>query len=184
MGYLSELHVGRAGEYLVAADLLRRGLDVVMAEQGSAYDLIADRSGSMLKVQVKSTKSPVNMPAEGRQAYRFNLPSRGRRGTGRYDGLVDLFALVGLDGGHIAYVPSKDMVKTLFLASEDMRGSHICEIKSARNEEIRRCIAAGKSYAKIALQFGVTEALVSKVNTGRAKVGRSVTYFSDLPFPL
>ena len=40
MKFISDLHAGRAGEHLVAADVLRRGLDMCQAAQGMPYDLV------------------------------------------------------------------------------------------------------------------------------------------------
>lgn len=185
MDFLSDLHAGRAGEYLVAADLLRNGFDCFHAAQGMPYDLVADVRGRLIRIQVKSTRTPEVLPGKGRLAYRFWVSRCGRGGVNRYtEDDVDVFALVALDRGSVGYLMAKDMVRTLFVAPDEHRGSHACEKKSLRNERILDSIKSGADYAAIALEHGVSTALVSKVNTGRAKTGRSVTYFSDLTFPL
>ena len=185
MNYLSDLHAGRAGEYLVAADLLKRGFECFHAAQGMPYDLVADVGGAMLRVQVKTTRKPEVLPGKGRRAYRFWVSRCGKGGAkGVVAGSVDVFALVALDTSQIGYLPASCMVKTLFVAPDGDRGSHVSEQKSQRNRHILDSINSGASFSSIAEQHGVTTALVSKVKTGRAQIGRSVTYFSDLPFPV
>lgn len=52
---LSELHIGRAGEYVAAADLLLKGFDCFHAAQGMPYDLVVDYESWLFKIQVKAT---------------------------------------------------------------------------------------------------------------------------------
>lgn len=185
MKFISDLHAGRAGEYIVAADLLRMGFDCFHAAQGMPYDLVADINGRFVRVQVKSTRSPEVLPGKGRIAYRFWVSRCGKGGNNRYETKdVDVFAVVALDRNTVGYVAIEDMVRTLFVSPDEYRGTHLCEQKSLRNEQILSSIQTGANFADISVEHGVTSALVSKVNTGRAKVGRSVTYFSDLPFPV
>lgn len=149
------------------------------------YDLVADVNGRLVRIQVKSTRSPEVLPGKGRVAYRFWVSRCGKGGGNRYsDGDVDVFALVALDTASVGYMLASDMVRTLFVAPESLRGSHVSEVKSARNSQILDAIQTGKDFSVIALDHGVTPTHVSRVNTGRAKVGRSVIYFSDMPFPV
>lgn len=185
MNYLSDLHAGRAGEYLVAADILKRGFDCFNAAQGMPYDLVADVGGAILRIQVKTTRKPEILPGKNRRAYRFWVSRCGKGGLKQRDaGSVDIFALVALDTGQIGYLPEPSMVKTMFIAPDEDHGTHICERKSLRNSLILDDIKSGVDFLEIASAHGVTPAHVSRVNTGRAQIGRSVTYFSDLPFPV
>lgn len=185
MNYLSDLHAGRAGEHLVAADLLRKGFECFEAAQGMPYDLVVDAEGVLLRVQVKTTRKPEVLPGKNRRAYRFWVSRCGKRGSKvRLSSDVDLFALVALDTCQIGYLPSSLMVKTLFIAPDEERGSHVSEQKSLRNTKILEAIKTGSDFGSIAAEYGVTPSHVSRVNTGRAQVARSVTYFSDLPFPV
>ena len=185
MNYLSDLHAGRAGEHLVVADLLKKGFECFESAQGMPYDLVVDAEGVLLRVQVKTTRKPEELPGKSRRAYRFWVSRCGKNGTKiRESGSVDIFALVALDTGQIGYLPSSLMVKTLFIAPDKDRGSHFSERLSHRNSQILDSIKAGVDRDLIAAEHGVTPTHVYRVQTGRAKVDRSVTYFDDLPFPV
>lgn len=185
MNYMSDLHAGRAGEHLVAADLLRKGVECFEAAQGMPYDLVADVDGVLLRVQVKTTRKPEVLPGKSRRAYRFWVSRCGKNGAKvRESGSVDIFALVALDTCQIGYLPASCMVKTFFIASDEDRGSHLSEQTSLRNRQILESIGAGVDRSVIAAEHGVTPTHVYRVQVGRAKVNRSVTYFSDLPFPV
>lgn len=50
-------HQGNIGQAAVQLDALRRGYHVSIPLEGAAYDLIIDRNGELLRVQVRSTTS-------------------------------------------------------------------------------------------------------------------------------
>ena len=57
MAVSKELNMGRAGEYLVLADLLLKGYQCFDSGQGANYDLIMENlDGKLIKIQVKTTE--------------------------------------------------------------------------------------------------------------------------------
>ena len=93
---ISDMHTGRAGEYLAAADILIQGYDCFHAAQGMPYDLVVDTGNRLLKVQVKAASSvrPVPQRKAHIPAYLFWINRCGKRGAATYAvGEVDLFAL-------------------------------------------------------------------------------------------
>ena len=51
-----QLQIGKAGEYLVCADLIMKGFIAFPSEQGLPYDVLLDNGKKLLKVQVKTTE--------------------------------------------------------------------------------------------------------------------------------
>src|SRR5690554_7519452 len=51
-----QLQIGKAGEYLVCADLIMKGFIAFPSEQGLPYDILLDTGEKLLKVQVKTTE--------------------------------------------------------------------------------------------------------------------------------
>lgn len=56
LAIVDDLQTGKAGEYLVCADLILNGFVAYPSEQGLPYDVVMDFNGRLLKVQVKSTR--------------------------------------------------------------------------------------------------------------------------------
>lgn len=111
---VNDMQCGKAGEYLVCADLILQGFVAYPSEQGLPYDVVIDDGGRLLKIQVKTTRKPLTVPqrASKTEAYLFHVMRSGKGGKERYtDMQVDLFALVALDVQRIAYV-AKAAVKT------------------------------------------------------------------------
>lgn len=107
----AEMEAGRAGEYLVMADLLLNGWVAYPTSQGVPYDVVVDIGGRLIRVQVKSTKMP-KTPASlnrGTPLYVFNTRRAGKRGRRRYgNDDFDVLALVALDRRLIAYYALAD----------------------------------------------------------------------------
>ena len=55
MGLSKELQIGKAGEHLVCFDLIIQGYNAFLADQGLPFDILIERRGKLLKVQVRST---------------------------------------------------------------------------------------------------------------------------------
>ena len=103
----AEMEIGRAGEYLVMADLLLNGWVAYPTSQGVPYD-IGDR---VLRVRVKSTKMPKTPASLNRSTplYMFHARRAGKGGRRRYSAEdFDVLALVALDRRLIAYYASAD----------------------------------------------------------------------------
>ena len=107
----AEMEVGRAGEYLVMADLLLNGWVAYPTSQGVPYDIAVDIGNRVLRVQVKSTKMP-KTPASlnrGTPLYVFHTRRAGKSGRRRYSAEdFDVLALVALDRRLIAYYALAD----------------------------------------------------------------------------
>lgn len=125
-----ELQTGKAGEYIVCADLILKGFVAFPSEQGLPYDVLLDTGSKLLKVQVKTTGGARKVPQRNKEshAYIFNVKRNGKNGKGRYqDGEVDLFALVCLDVMKVGYLITTDMPDTLNIRIDALRGSYYDE---------------------------------------------------------
>ena len=110
MAISRELNMGRAGEYLVLADLLLKGYQCFDSGQGANYDLIMENdNGKLLKIQVKTTEKIKQWGKDTRKksaSYHFYTKRCGKNGIKQYKkGDFDLYALVMLDIKQIAYLP-------------------------------------------------------------------------------
>lgn len=105
-----ELTIGRAGEYLVLADVLLHGYQAFETGQGVSYDMIIQHEEHLIRTQVKTTQA---IKTWGSSIYQKTTPSYHfhirRAGKGRkriYNkNEFDLFAFVLLDANKIAYLP-------------------------------------------------------------------------------
>ena len=108
---VTDLAAGVAGEHLVCADLLLQGYRAFLADQNCAYDVAVDVSGRLIRIQVKATRAPKNLPQRVGHypAYMWHVRRAGKGGRRTYaDSEFDLLALVALDSRRIAYLaPSK-----------------------------------------------------------------------------
>ncbi len=102
----AEMEIGRAGEYLVMADLLLNGWVAYPTSQGVPYDIAVDIGQRVIRVQVKSTKTPKTPGSlnRGSPLYVFHTRRAGKGGRRRYSSDdFDVLALVALDRRLIAY---------------------------------------------------------------------------------
>ena len=100
--------VGLAGEHVVCADLLARGVAAYRTEQMQPYDVVADLGDRQLGLQVKTcAEARAFRQAKQRHITGYSWSMRhGKTGVRAYaDGLVDGFALVALDIRRVAYCP-------------------------------------------------------------------------------
>ena len=67
MKNISDLQIGKAGEYLVCADLILQGHIAFPSEQGLPYDVVFEYKDRLYKVQVKTTRAPRNIPQRKNQ---------------------------------------------------------------------------------------------------------------------
>ena len=112
MSLSKELQIGKAGEHLVCFDLIMQGYNAFLADQGLPFDILIERQGKLLRVQVRST-SQKRTCGKSKNIYRFGT----RKGKGTITRVrkaeVDYYAFVALDIKRIAYVPiSKMLAKT------------------------------------------------------------------------
>lgn len=111
-----ELNMGRAGEYIVLADLLLNGYQAFDSGQGASYDLILEnKDGKLIKIQVKTTEKIKQWDSKTNKknnSYFFHTKRCGKNGTKKYNEKdFDLYALVMLDIRKIAYLPFKGIHK-------------------------------------------------------------------------
>ena len=127
MNNIDDMQIGKAGEYLVCADLIARGYIAYLSEQGLPYDVVLDADGKLLKVQVKTTRTHKQTPqrVSNINTYAFNVKRRGKNNKSEHtECSCDLFALVALDEKQIGYMKNKDVKQTMFFRVESMRGTY------------------------------------------------------------
>lgn len=183
MKFRSDLHAGRAGEHIAAAEILSLGYECFHAAQGMPYDLVADVDGRLMRVQVKTTRLPEDVACRNVNSflYRFYIARCGKGGKGRYKpDDVDLFAVVALDTKQVGFVGANKMPSTIFLRAEARRGQYQDEVIAARNGEVRAALDGGMTNKEAAAKFGMHPDYVSKLRRGRIKSRPAGFYFSDL----
>ena len=142
---ISDLQIGKAGEYMVCADLILKGHIAFPSEQGLPYDIVFEYMGRLLKLQVKTTRQSKDIPQRKSpvQGYIFNIKRRGKGNKSRTDETTcDLFALVALDSKIIGYIPNKDVRQTMNFRTEKFRGRYRVEEGGSYLEEqtLEKCL--------------------------------------------
>lgn len=140
-----ELQIGKAGEYLVCADLILKGFVAFPSEQGLPYDVVFDYHGRLLKIQVKTTQSTRDIPQRQIpvKAYIFNIKRRGKGNKERTsEETCDIFAFVALDSKLIGYLPNQDVRETMNFRCEKFRGTYRVKNNGKYFEELtlERCL--------------------------------------------
>lgn len=118
MDSISDLEFGRAAEHLVVADLILSGHRAYLTEQGLPYDIVIDRNGRLLRVQVKASRGAKRLPGRAvGMGYLYHVRRAGKRGKRQYaSSEFDIIALVAMDVRVIAYLPLSDRVlQTIYL---------------------------------------------------------------------
>ncbi len=125
--FIDDMQAGKAGEYLVCADLISKGYVAYLSEQGLPYDVVLDTGEKLLKIQVKATRTHKQTPqrVSNINTYSFNVKRCGKGNKNfRSESSCDLFALVALDEKQVGYMKNKDVKQTMFFRVESMRGSY------------------------------------------------------------
>lgn len=183
MKFRSDLHVGRAGQHIAAADFLSEGHDPFSAAEGMPYDLVVDVDGRLLRVQVKTTREPkaTTNRAFGMPGYIFHVRRCGKGGRQSYTVAdVDLFALVALDEKSVGYIAASQMPTTFFVRPESQRGQYDDERIVARNKVIYDRLMAGETPADLGKEYGLDRSYVGRLKFGRARTFVSGFYMADL----
>lgn len=126
---ISELQIGKAGEYLVCADLIISGFIAFPSEQGLPFDVVAEANGELIRIQVKTTKGTRTLiryeGRENRYGYLFNINRKGKHGQKKYGtGEVDMFALVSLDSRQIGYLLPDEIKRTMIFRNPSLTYSN------------------------------------------------------------
>lgn len=91
---------GLRGELLVLADLVSKGYIVLRGMEGSPFDLVILLQDRFLRIQVKAVS---NRDKRNPKVFKFSLRRAQNIGYTAKD--CDMFALVELQSGQIAYMP-------------------------------------------------------------------------------
>ena len=102
--YNNELDIGKAGEHLACAILIKQGYRCFLSDQGLSYDIVIERERKFYTVQVKTTTHKINTN-KSKNIYRFDLRN-GKGSTKRYKD-IDIFAFVFLDKMKVAFLESR-----------------------------------------------------------------------------
>jgi hypothetical protein len=142
---ISDLQIGKAGEYMVCADLILKGYVAFPSEQGLPYDIVFECEGKLLKLQVKTTRQSKDIPQRRTpvQGYIFNIKRRGKGNKARTNETTcDLFALVALDSKIIGYIPNKNVRMTMNFRTEKFRGNYRVENSGSYLEDqtLEKCL--------------------------------------------
>ena len=179
-----QLQIGKAGEYLVCANLILKGFVAFPSEQGLPYDVLLDNGSKLLKVQVKTTEKPRLISQERINpipVYSFSIKRAGKDGKTRY-GLneIDLFALVCLDTMQIGYITNKEMPTTINIRVDNLRGSYHDEKGVKDYEMCLKEYKTDKNKSNIARKLNLAKAVVSKYLQPKYKPFKTgARYFSD-----
>ena len=134
---ITDIQLGKAGEYLVCADLILKGHVAFPSEQGLSFDVVLAAGGRLYKVQVKTTRQPMSVPQRVRTSvkYVFHVRRCGKGGRGSYQkDDVDIFALVALDTRTIAYMKAADAKQTMWFLTE---GGEPISVKHGARSKIK-----------------------------------------------
>lgn len=178
-----QLQVGKAGEYLVCADLIIKGFVAFLSEQGLPYDVLLDTGHKLLKVQVKTTEKPrlIQQRTNPIPAYIFSIKRAGAKGLTRYEEKeIDLFALVCLDTMKVAYIKNKDMPTTINIRVDSERGNYYDEKGIVDFKNILELNKTVKSQTEISKITGIAVATVNRyLKKGYKPFETKARYFSD-----
>lgn len=178
-----QLQIGKAGEYLVCADLILKGFIAFPSEQGLPYDVLLDNGNKLLKIQVKTTEKPRKIPQRNMDslAYMFSIKRAGSNGKTRYEEKeIDLFALVCLDTMQIGYLENKDMPCSINIRVDALKGTYYDEKGIKDFEKIRELNKTIKNQSEISRITGIAIATVNRYLKDDWKpFETNARYFSD-----
>ena len=187
MKEISDLQAGKAGEYLVCADLILSGVIAFPSEQGLPFDIVADIGGKLLKVQVKTTRGPKSIPQRKTSipAYIFHIGINGKNAARKKYSAddVDMFALVALDTKTVSYMPHFDTQTTMNFRVPAYRGQYHDEQGSILKGKVAGLRAGGESCAAIAEELGLTRSTVYRYSSNLSIEQRGTNsgiYFDSL----
>lgn len=185
METITDLQCGKAGEYLVCADLILSGHIAFPSEQGLPFDVVAEVCGRLIRMQVKTTRTVRSIPGRDKHqpGYLFHIKRNGKGGKKTYSpGAVDLFALVALDSKEIGYLAPADVSQTMIFRSPFLEGNYLDEKHAERATRIKELRAGGMSFRRIAEEVGVDSAYAFRVCQGTSGQARAHRYLRDCLF--
>lgn len=178
-----ELQIGKAGEYLVCADLILKGFVAFPSEQGLPYDVLLDTEEKIIRIQVKTTSGPRIIPqrATDSKAYIFNVKRCGKGNGKRYgNNEVDIFALVCLDTKMIGYIQTDDMPDTVNYRVDSLAGSYYDEKGIQDSKIVLDLFSSGLNRREIAKKTGIPYTTISRMlQSGYQPFKTGARYFSE-----
>ena len=150
-----KLQIGKAGEYLVCADLIVKGFVAYPSEQGLPYDVVLDNGKKLLKVQVKTTSKPRVVPQRKKETkgYVFDIKRTGNGNSKEMkDGDADLLALVCLDTRNVGYLDKSSIRQMVTYRVDALRGTYYDESgvqDYERAKELHKTISNISEIARI-----------------------------------
>ena len=163
----NELQKGKAGEYLVCADLILKGFIAFISEQGLPYDIILDTGKKLFKVQVKTTEIFRKVPQRNKDTlcYIFNIKRHGKIRQNIYsENEVDLFALVCLDTRKIMYLKNGEMPETINVRADELKGTYYDEVGIEVYQQAKELQENGlSSYSEIARRLNKDVAYIHRI---------------------
>jgi hypothetical protein len=181
---ISDMDAGKAGEYIVCADLILAGVTAFPSDQALPFDVVADVNGRLIKIQVKTTRGPRQVPQRIAciSSYLFNIKQHGKNKSRIYQaGDVDIFALVALDTKEIGYIPALEVKQTMCFRCPHLESQYHNNIVAARDAQIPILRAEGKQFKEIAEILGVHISYAHRTYAkGRPveKIGRTLSDFT------
>jgi len=128
-----ELNIGRAGQYIVLADLLTKGVQAFDTAEGVGYDIVAEVNGKLIKLQVKATQQKRTLQQSIHPIYFFHIKRAGKNGARFYTiGDFDAFALVALDIRQVFYLPFDENVKANSICIRDKETEYYGQAKGGK----------------------------------------------------
>ena len=184
MEEINDLQAGKAGEYLVCADLIIKGYVAFPSEQGLPYDVVCEIKQRLFKIQVKSSRCSRPLPQRKNSshtpAYSFRVKYRGKDRKKEYQpGMVDIFAFVALDTKEIAYMAAAKVPQSLQIRS--MKRNYTDDKHTEARSIIKGFREQGLSYREISEKTGINASQVHRMHTGK-NIARKHKYFCDYLF--
>lgn len=180
----NELQIGKAGEYLVCADLILKGFIAYPSEQGLPYDICLDTGGSIKRIQVKTTSGYREIPQRKTEtnAYIFHVRRHGKNNDKIYhNDEVDLFALVALDIDSVGYIKNEEMPTTINLRVDKFRGEYYDEQGLKNYKDVQRLKEKGMRGIDIARELDMDHSPVYRMMKDDYEPHiTDAKYFSDI----
>lgn len=185
MKTISDMQIGKAGEYLVCVDLILNGYIAYPSEQGLPYDLILDDKGKLYKIQVKTTRKYSYLPQrkDDIPAYLFKIGINGKKQNNKIykANQVDIFAIVALDSKEIAYIPYSKQRTSMSIRVTKFRGQYHNEQGSKIKQKVIKLRESGLACETIADKLSMKLSTVYKYSANvdisqKRKIGY---YFDD-----
>lgn len=182
----NELQVGKAGEYLVCADLIMKGFVAFPSEQGLPYDVLLDNGIKLLRVQVKTCEKPRALLQRSTDipVYQYNVKRHGKNNRTKYgQDEVDIFALVALDTRMVGYLQNSELKTTMNFRVDALRGSYHDEqgIKTYRKAKELQSSDPSRTLSSIAKEMGIHVSMVHRLlSPGYSPFVTSAKYLSDI----